>query len=334
MPVGITLKELAEKIGVSRTTVSRVMSGNAIKYRISESTINKVRKAADKYRLVPNQVAKNLRRQKTDTIGLMIPDVSNPFFANLAKGVEDALRMKGKMILLCNTNENTAQESELLSMIVGRQIDGLLVAPVGLDGSHFKSLSDKPIVFIDRYFDDLDIPYVATHNVEGGYQATRYLVERGHQHIACIQGLVSTVSSRDRVLGVKKALHEFGKKADSVILGDGFTIENGIQAMNQLLDSPIRPTAVFAMSNQIAIGAMDVIKSRGLQIPKDVSLISFDEQPYFKLTSPPVTTIQQPIELLAKTAVKMLMELISGNAVSSTAIMPKIIERESVAVLQ
>jgi LacI family transcriptional regulator len=331
MPVGITLKELAEKIGVSRTTVSRVMSGNANKYRISTATVEKVKRAAEQYGLVPNKVAQNLRLQRTDTIGLLIPDVANPFFANLASVIERELRDQGKMILLCSTNESTALETETLDMIARRQIDGLLVAPVGLEGGHFKSLEESPVVFIDRYFSDLTIPHVSTNNEWGAYLATKYLVDKGHSEIACIQGLISTVSNQDRITGIRKAISDLLGDQKVDVVGDGFTIQNGYYAMEKLLQSKNPPTAIFTLSNQIAIGALEAIRDSGKSVPQDFSLISFDEQPYFKLTSPPITAVRQPIEQIAQNAVRMLMDLIQGNEVSSLKIDPQVIERESVA---
>ena len=328
MAVGVTLKELAEKIGVSRTTVSRVMSGNAEKYRISEKTVKKVKAAAEHYGLMPNQVALNLRLQKTDTIGLLIPDIANPFFANLAQGVEEELRAHGKMLLLCNSNENTDLEAETLTNIVRRQIDGLLVAPVGLSGDHFKALSGKPIVFIDRYFHDLDIPHVSTDNHAGAYKATRYLLDRGHERIACIQGLRATVSNQDRVKGYEQALNEKGLNPKT--LGDGFTIENGYQSTLEVLDKAERPTAIFTLNNLIAVGALQALREKNIKVPEEVSLISFDEQPYFALTSPPVTTIRQPVKQIAKEAVQKLLVRLKGETTSSLMIQPEIIERKSV----
>ena len=330
MAVGLTLKELAEKIGVSRTTVSRVMAGNAEKYRISKKTVVRVREAAEKYGLAPNQIAQNLRLQKTDTIGLLIPEIANPFFANLAHVAEQELRKAGKMIVLCNSSEDTDLEAELLSMISRRQTDGLLVAPVGLSGAHFKAMEGRPVVFIDRYFPDLDIPHVATDNEEGAYMATSYLIEKGHQHIACIQGLKETVSNQDRVAGYQRALKEHQVTQTSLVLGDGFTIENGYRSTMELIESNALPTAIFTLNNLIAVGALQALNESGIAVPEKVSLNSFDEQPYFALTSPPVTTVKQPIAQIAREAVARLMDLLGGESVSSLALRPEIIERQSV----
>lgn len=332
--IGLTLTELAEKIGISRTTVSRVMSGNAKKYRISAATEKKVKDAALKYGLVPNRVAQNLRLQRTDTIGLLIPNIANPFFANLASVIEDELRKYNKLILLCNTNESTSQELEALSVILGKQTDGLLVAPVGLEGLHFKPMEGKKIVFIDRYFKDLNIPHVSTNNEVGAYTAAKYLLERGHRNICCIQGLKNTISNQDRIAGFLRANKEFDNEANIEILGNGFSIENGRNATLEILKKNHLPTAIFTLSNQIAIGALEALNSHGVSIPNDISLISFDDQPYFSLMSPPITAVKQPVEEIARTAVQKLMEVLEDKVVDSVMIKPKIIERKSISTLK
>ncbi len=331
---GITIKEIANLLEISSTTVSRVLAGHARKYRISQKTEELVRETANKYNFQPNQVAQQLRLKRTNTIGLIIPDISNPFFANLARMAEQELRNKGKMILLCNTNDSTELEKETLSLITGRQVDGLLIAPVGQQGEHFKMMKGTPIVFIDRYFRELSIPYVSTHNENGAYQASKYLIKKGHTHIACIQGLMHTISNQDRVNGFLRATAEFHLPEEQVnLLGDNFSIENGYKSAKILLEQEDPPTAIFALNNQIAIGVLLAAKDLGKVIPDDFSLISFDEQPYFQLTSPPITTISQPIAQIGIEAVKMLFKLIDNEKVENQLISPELIERQSVKAI-
>ncbi|MEM9329216.1 MAG: LacI family DNA-binding transcriptional regulator [Bacteroidota bacterium] len=329
MNEGMSLKELAETIGVSRTTVSRVIAGHAQKYRISKTMEQKVRLAAERYGLVRNEVAHNLRMQKTDTVALMIPEVDNPFFSHLAHVVEHRLRESGRMVLLCSSSEDSAIERQVLSMIRGRQIDGLLVAPVGTESTHFKALERSPVVFVDRYLEDLAIPYVTTDNRRGGFLGAQYLIERGHREIAIIQGLPEAVSNQDRVVGISQVLSQLDKAIE--VVGHGFTIENGHESTLRLLDKETRPTAIFTLGNQVALGAMQAIQSRGLRIPDDISLISFDDQPYFALTCPPLTAVKQPIDLIAESAVQMLLARLESSPVSSKRIHPHIVERKSVS---
>ncbi len=327
----MTIKELAQELEMSTTTVSRVLTGQEKKYRISEKTAQRVREVADKLDFAPNQIARNLRLQKTNTIGLIIPDISNPFFANLARTVEEELRSRGKMVLLCDTKDETRLEKESLSLLLGRKVDGLLVAPVGKEWEHLKEHSKIPVVLIDRYFENQDIPFVTTDNFFGAYEATLYLIENGHQNIACIQGLKGTTPNDHRVRGYQKAMKTHGLSEHIKVVGDDYSLENGYENTKELLARPNPPTAFFALNNQIAMGCMKALKENGFHIPNEISLIAFDEQPYFELLSPPLTAIKQPMEAIGKVAVETLFELLDGKKVSHQMLKPTFIERASVS---
>ena len=330
----VTIKEIAKSLGMSSTTVSRVLNGQSKKYRISARTEQIVRDTALKLDFRPNQVARNLRLQKTNTIGLVIPDISNPFFAKLARAADNELRSQGKFILLSDTHDDTQLEKETISLLLDRKVDGLLIAPVGLEFEHFKSLENIPIVLIDRYFDELNIPYASTDNFEAALKATQYLIRKGHHDIACIQGLTNTKPNKERVRGFYEAVNMSGiAKGGIVLAGSDFSIENGLEVTRELLRQPKVPTAIFALNNQIAIGALKAINDANLRIPADISVISFDDQPYFELTSPPITTVRQPVYDLGTEAVKMLFELMNNNPVKNKLLPGQIIERKSVRAL-
>lgn len=327
----MTLKELAKELNVSPTTISRVLTGQEKKYRISAKTAEKVRAAAEAHQFSVNQVARNLRLQKTNTIGLVIPDISNPFFANLARTVEEELRGRGKMVLLCDTKGETELEREAIDLLLARKVDGLLVAPVGETSEHLNKNPKVPIVLVDRYFADSSIPYVSTDNFAGAYEATSLLIAKGHQNIACIQGLVHTTVNKDRVKGFGQALSEHQiDNRHCPVLGNDYSIENGYQAAKQLLEGEDKPTAIFALSNQIAVGVMKATNELGLTIPEDVSLLSFDEQSYFELLSPPLTAIQQPMQEIGQKAVEILFQLFDNQTVESSELRPRLIERASI----
>lgn len=327
----ITIKELAKLLDLSPTTVSRVLSGNAKKYRISDATDKLVKETAKQYQYEPNQIARNLRLKETNTIGLVIPDISNPFFANLARMIEIELRKRGKLILLSDTHDNSDLESETLMFLFGRKVDGILVAPVGLSSEHFRRFTHVPMVMIDRYFPSLSVPYVSTDNFAGAYIATQYLINKNHRQIACIQGLVNTIPNKERVRGFQKAIADYGISSEDIkICGTDFSIENGYNIAQKLLKQVSSLTAIFTLGNQIAIGAMRAIKENGLKIPEDISIISFDDQAYFDLTSPPLTTIRQPIDLIGKEAVRILFDLMNGKKPESKLLPAKLVERSSV----
>ncbi|MEA1897495.1 MAG: LacI family DNA-binding transcriptional regulator [Bacteroidota bacterium] len=327
----ITIKELAKLLDLSPTTVSRVLSGNAKKYRISDATEKLVKKTAKQYQYEPNQIARNLRLKETNTIGLVIPDISNLFFANLARIIEIELRKRGKLILLSDTHDNSDLEIETLMFLFGKKVDGMLIAPVGLKSEHLQRFTHVPMVMIDRYFTKLSVPYVSTDNFAGAYVATEYLINKNHSQIACIQGLVNAISNKERVRGFQKAIDDYGISSENIkIWGTDFSIENGYNTAKKLLVQASPPTAIFTLGNQIAIGAMRAIKENGLKIPKDISIISFDDQAYFDLTSPPLTTIRQPIDLIGQEAVRILFDLIDGKKTESKLLPAKLIERSSV----
>ncbi len=329
-----TIKELADLLSMSPTTVSRVLNGQAEKYRISQKTALLVQEKAKTYQFEPNQIARNLRLQKTNTIGLMIPDISNPFFANLARAVEIELRKKDKMILLCDTNDETTLEEKTLSLLLARKVDGLLIAPIGEKWEHLSKDLKVPMVLIDRYFKENTAPYVATNNFEGAYRATSYLIQKGHKQIACIQGLTHTTSNKNRVLGFREASKDHNLPISNIsVSGSDYSIENGYTETLKLLQSTQRPTAIFALNNQIAIGVMKALKQSGLKIPEDISLVSFDEQPFFELLSPPLTSIRQPMEEIGKEAVRMLFQIMENKKVTSNLLAPEFIERASVKQL-
>ncbi len=327
----ITIKELARLLDLSPTTVSRVLSGNAKKYRISDATEKLVKEAAKQHQYQPNQIARNLRLKETNTIGLVIPDISNPFFANLARIIEIELRKLGKLILLTDTHDSSDLECETFKFLFGRKVDGILVAPVGLRCEHLQRFSHIPMVMIDRYFSELSVPYVSTDNYAGAYVATEYLINKNHSRIACIQGLVNTISNKERVRGFRKAIKDYGISSEDIeICGRDFSIENGYQTTQKLLKQASSLTAIFTLGNQIAIGAMRAIKENGLKIPEDISIISFDDQAYFDLTCPPLTTIRQPIDLIGLEAVRILFNLMDGRQPESKLLPAKLIERSSV----
>lgn len=329
----MTIKELAQELEMSTTTVSRVLTGQEKKYRISEKTAQRVREVASQLDFAPNQIARNLRLQKTNTIGLIIPDISNPFFANLARAVEVELRKHDKMVLLCDTKDETALEQESVSLLMGRKVDGLLVAPVGRESKHLIENTDVPVVLIDRYFENQNIPYVTTDNFFGAYEATSFLIEKGHRNISCIQGITGTTPNSNRVMGYKKAMENHGLSETIKIIGDDYSMKNGYDSTKELMARPDAPTALFALNNQIAMGSMKALKEYGFEIPQDISLIAFDEQPYFELLSPPMTAIKQPMQEIGKVAVKTLFELLEGKKVDHQMLKPSFIERGSVSQL-
>jgi LacI family transcriptional regulator len=331
-----TLKSIADKLDVSVSTVSRVLSGQGKKYRISQKTATAIQEEAGKLDFTPNQLARGLRLKKTHTIGLVIPDISNPFFSTLARHVEMESRKSGYGVFLCDTEENTEIEVQSLNYMRTRKVDGVIISPVGLSGDHLARMHEGglPIVVVDRYFPTVMLPYVTSDNFKGALEGVVHLLENGHRVVACIQGILDSAPNRDRVRGYQAAHEQFEVKVDAnLIVGDNFGERNGYIQMKLLLSRAQRPTAIFSVGNLITLGALRAIAEEGLTVPDDISIVSFDEQPYSGFLATPMTTISQQNEAMGQIAVSLLLGQMEakGHPESEGILLPtRLIKRESV----
>lgn len=332
----ITIKALAGKIGVSTSTVSRVLSGQSEKYRISNNTKEMILSAAKKLNYSPNQLARGLRLKRTNSIAYIIPDISNPFFASIAKSVEKSARKLGYSILMCDSEENTEIELNIIKLMLSRRVDGLIISPVGIEVSHLIEIYQKgiPLVLLDRYFPNLDIPYVTSNNYQGAVDAVSMLIENGHTNIACIQGLVNTSPNNDRVSGYIDAHKKYGLPVNkSLIVGDSFGEENGYIETKLLVKKHPAPTAIFAVSNLISLGSLRALAEEGFKVPDDISMISFDDQPYSRFLATPMTTVMQQSAQIGNIAVKLIVDKIESkkSLESQSILLPtQLIVRDSV----
>ncbi|MHC4122749.1 MAG: LacI family DNA-binding transcriptional regulator [Planctomycetota bacterium] len=334
-----TLKNIAEKLNVSATTVSRVLSGQSKKYRISKKTEQNILKAVKELNFSPNQLARGLRLNKTLTIGLVIPDISNPFFASIAHSVEIESRKYGYSIMLCDSQEDTDLEIESLNLLQSRKADGVIICPVGISCEHMKKIqnSGMPIVTVDRYFPNSKLPYVTSNNFQGAFDAVSYLIQNRHRNIACIQGITETMPNKERVKGYQEALNKNNVRPNkALIVGDSFGERNGYIETKLLLKKEKNLTAVFALSNLIGLGAFRAIREERLIVPDDISIICFDDQPYSEFLSTPMTTVRQQNCEMGEIAIKLLFNQIkSPDQVQSEGILlpTKLIKRDSVKKL-
>jgi LacI family transcriptional regulator len=330
------IKELASLLGISVTTVSRVLNGKASLYRISPATSEKVMNAAREFNYLPNSIARGLRLEKTETLGLIIPDISNPYFASMARTIELESRSQGYSLILCDSMDDLQTEKEQLKLLAGRKVDGIILAPVGKKFDHIRECRKKgiPVVIIDRYMPGGSIPFITTDNYQGARDAVEHLISAGHRTIACIQGLKGISINTDRVNGYTDALKSHGLPVDeSLITGDDFGIENGYASTRMLMNRNYPPSAIFAFSNLIALGVLRALNEFGLRIPADVSVVSFDDQPWFEFLASPMTTVEQPREKIAGMAVNVLLDLIrnkSSGANTGIMLKPALIIRNSV----
>lgn len=308
------LNTISERTGVSTSTVSRVLSGQAEKYRISERTAERVRAAAEECGYIPDLVAKGLRTSRTGIIGLAVPNIDNPFFASLSCIVIGELKKLGYHVILADSMETESGETDALNMFTSRKVDGIIAVPVGSDPTAMERLSERiPIVLIDRYFPDSDLPYVGTDNYGGARMAGEYLISRGYRNILAIQGNLSAVSNRERVRGLKDAVSE-REGIRCRFAGNAFSIENGRDVMSEFLfPGKERPDAVFAFSSTILLGAIMALREAELVIPEDIGVVSFDNNGFLDYLDPAVSRIEQPLQEIGSSASRILAELIENR---------------------
>lgn len=332
-----TLFTISERTGFSISTVSRVLSGKGKKYRISQKTIDYIKEVARSCNYTPNLIAQSLRTRKTNTIGLAIPNIDNPFFATMSGVIINHLKKKGYNVLLSDTMESESNENQVIGSFVSRNVDAIIVVPVGSSSSYLESVAETvPVVLIDRYFENTKLPYVCTDNYIGSYMAAEYLIDKGYRNILAIQGVQSSMPNKERVRGFRRAVadHE-SEGVRETIIGDSFSVDNGYtQAMAALsLDGP-RPDAIFAFSTTILLGVIKAVRDLGLKIPDDVAIISFDNNRFLDFLNPSITRIEQPVNLVGKLVVDCITQLIDGDDEDSstplqTLLRPTLIEGKS-----
>ena len=329
----VSIVDIAKTAGVSISTVSRVLNGKAEQFRISKKSQQKVRETARRLNYVPNQFAANLKSGKSNTIALIIPSLSNPFFSEIASEINAEIRNRGYITIIGDSDENTDIENEELLQMQARNIEGLLIVPCSQNWKTIKKLHDRglPVVCIDRYFEDQDIPYVSTDNYEGAFMATKHLIEQGHRRIACIQGVQHSVPNKLRIRGYQDAMTSSGI-TDYHISGDEFSVENGYKETRLLLQQKQRPTAIFTLSNTIAMGCMKALKEENLSIPDDISIITFDDHPYLDYLATPLTCITQPTREICRIAVKYLFFMLNSKEIKTKQVLlkPELKYRKSV----
>ena len=265
----------------------------------------------------PDRVARSLRTQKTHSIGLIVSDISNPFFSVLVRGAEDAAAEKEYSVIISNTDEDLEKERLYINVLRQRRIDGMLIAPTGQfdENLQFLTASGIPFVFVDRMIKGVPAPAVLADNVEGAYAATQHLIGRGHTRIGIILGLEGVSTSEERYIGYQSALRDAGleEERELVVRGD-LRIRGGIRACGELLDLASPPTAIFSLNNLTAIGVLCAIRERGLQYPTDISVISFDSPWWMdRVLSPALTYVRQDPYRIGREALHRLIALIESS---------------------
>lgn len=328
----VTIRDVADVAKVSTTTVSHVINKTRF---VEKPTEQRVLKAINELGYMINGVARGLRSGRTNIIGLVLPDVSNPFFAEFARLIEDYGFETGYTVILCNSDNHIDKQRAYLNLLISTGVDGIIYISSGGDNESIDMLKKHhmPFVFADRELPEGISDTVLIDNEQGGYDATCHLIGRGHCEIACIIGPDNLAPSMDRQKGYMRALEDHGIRynPDLVIKGN-FDIRSGTDAFELMYARSVVPTAVFATNDMMAIGWIEAAQRRGYLIPNDISVVGFDNIQLSSLISPSLTTVAQPIEAISHQIIDLIIKRISTSDVikaSRIVLKTSLIIRES-----
>lgn len=327
------LEDVAHAAGVSISTVSRALSRPEL---VNADTLARVRSVIAELGFRPSRVARRLRavRGPTNLVGLVIPDIQNPFFADLVRGVEDVCQTHGYVTLLANSDERVEKEAQSLDVMRAESVDGVILPPVSGGGEAVASLAEAgiPVVYVDRRPRRVTADTVVIDNERGAREATEHLLRLGHHRIGLIHGLPGLSTSRERLEGYRAALYDARIPLDPQLIGAGDSRQaSGRRLAHALLTSERPPTALVVSNGLMTLGALETIHHLGARVPEDVALIGFDDMPWALAVDPPLTVVRQPAEAMGRRAMELLLRRITepGREVQVVALQPELVVRGS-----
>jgi LacI family transcriptional regulator len=329
------MKQVAQKAGVSISTVSHVINNTRV---VSDDVRKRVLGIIAEMRYVPSALARSLKNDKTNTIGVLVPNSSNPYFAELIRWMEDAAFELGYNIILCNAHGGGQKQTAYLRLLMEKRIDGLILVASGADDERDLLLRHEsvPIIQLERALPGLGADLILACQEEGAYLATRHLIELGHRAIACVSGPSDLPRSRERVGGFLRAMDEAGLAVpEAAMVHAEFTSAGGYAAFGKLLAQPDMPTAVFVTSDLMALGGLCAAGSAGVRVPDQLSVVGYDDIGGACYAAPPLTTIAPPKREMARLAIHQLIERIRGGhaPLRSVALASSLVVRASTAPL-
>ena len=334
----VTIQHVAAAVGVSNQTVSRVINN---KPDVSKVTRARVLQVIQEMGYEPNLLARGLVSNKTFTLGLIMDDFSDPFYAQIIAAAEAEARRLNYFFLICSAERNPSDEIKFLKLFSSRRVDGILLLALPSSEEQYQYIlylceQGLPIVSIASHLLEEKISIVDVDNVDGGYQATRCLLQGGRRRIGMITGPITSKATQDRLQGYQMALQEAGLpyEPDLIAFGD-WTYRSGFFAMSQLLEKGLHLDGMFVQNDRMAMAAMTAIRQAGLELPDDIAMVGYDDTPDAAFTTPPLTTIRQPAQELGKFATRLLVNLVNDPemSVQHTLLKTELIERGSCGVL-
>lgn len=314
-----TIQDVAKEAGVSVATVSRVLNHSS---SVIPETREIVLEAIKKLNYQPNLLGRNLRRMETRMVLVLLPNVANPFYARIVKGIEDIAHKNGYNVMLCNTDSDRHREDMYLELLRNRLSDGVIFMESELEAEELAELGKTfPVVQCSEYKENVNVDYVGIDNFAAGYKAVSHLIGLGHRRIAMISCRNSFISTRKREEAYKKALADAGIEFDpSLMVYGDYGFKSGLRAGKSLLQLKEVPTGIFAISDIMAIGTIRAFKEAGMRVPQDVGVVGFDDISFASMYDPMLTTISQPKYDMGCEAMKLLLRKMKGEAKQSEKI--------------
>lgn len=320
--MNITIYDVAREAGVSMATVSRVVNGNP---NVKPSTRKKVLEAIERLGYRPNAVARGLASKKTTTVGVVIPDISSIFFAELARGIEDIANMYKYNIILCNSDQNKEREIHLINTLLEKQVDGIVFMGGQITADHVEQFKRSPVPIVLSATVDplLEFPSVNIDYEQAAYDAVKYLIDNGNKNIGLLAGsLEDPINGYQKYSGYRKALEDAGMslKEEYIIVGD-YTYQSGLEAMKQYLSLDVKPTAIFAGSDEMALGLIHGAQDHGLKVPEDLEVIGFDNTRLVDMVRPTLTSVVQPMYDIGAVSMRLLTKIMNKEEVDDAVVL-------------
>ncbi|KXS37684.1 MAG: LacI family transcriptional regulator [Candidatus Frackibacter sp. T328-2] len=308
--MGITIKDVARKANTSVATVSRVMNNST---NVSPDLKKRVQKVINELNYQPNEVAKSLKKEKTNMVGVLISDITNPFFSSIVKGIEDVLDKENYTVILGNTAESVDIEEKYINKLINKQIDGFIISSTSDYGNHFSSIIDEniPLIFVNRRPEGYENNLILTDNFKGGYIATKHLIELGHKKIGAILGPQNLNTGIERKRGYEAALRDnnIEIKDKYIKIGD-FKRQSGYNLSKELVNNDDPPTSIFVSNNEMTLGVVEALNKLNINIPKELSLVGFDYSEWMRVVSPRITCVVQQAYQMGEEAAKRMLYLL------------------------
>jgi len=310
-----TIHDIAKKLNISASTVSRALNNNPI---INENTRKLIKRTAEEMGYRPNVMAANFRTKRTNTIGVIVPLINRHFFSSVISGVEDVAYEQGFAVTISQSNDNFEKENKIAQTFFANRVDGVILS-IGMETKtydHLKLFSERniPVIFFDRVVDEIESHKIVVNDFGGGYRATQHLIEQGAKRIAHIGGPLNLKIYKNRQEGYKNALKEANLSFDkSIVVNNSLTRDDGTRAIRKIMKNPIKPDAVFCANDTTALSVIIFLQTLGINVPEDILVVGFSNEPFSEVVSPSISTIKQPGFMMGKMAAELIINQINNK---------------------